>query len=75
MEIDQELKDLGKLEEGSYQDITSKHLLAFINALESTNKLVVLYRLTPLLILGKGTTLGEQAIDFSVLQSPMWKIV
>ena len=59
MEIDRELKDLGKLKEGSYWDITSKHLLAFVDALESTNKLVALYRLTPLPILGKGATLEE----------------
>ena len=59
IEINWELKDLGKLKEGSYRDITSKHLPAFVNALESTNKLVALYHPTPLPILGKGATLGE----------------
>jgi len=67
IEINRELKDPGKLKEGSYWDITSKHLLAFINALESTNKLVALYHLTPLLILEKDATLKEQAINSSVL--------
>jgi len=71
MKIDRELKDLGKLKEGSYQNITCKHLPAFINALESTNKLVVLHHLTPLPILGKGATLREQVINSSVLQSPV----
>ena len=59
MEINQELKDPGKLKEGSYRDITSKYLLVFVNALKSTNKLVALHHLTPLPILGKGATLRE----------------
>ena len=41
----------GKFKESGYRNITSEHLLAFINALKSINKLVVLHRLTPLLIL------------------------
>ena len=67
MEISQELKELGKFKKDSYQNITSEYLLAFINALESINKLVALYRLTPSLILKKNTALGEQVINFSVL--------
>ena len=66
---------MGKFKENNYQNITFKHLLAFINALKSTNKLVVLYRPTPLLILENGAALGEQAIDFSVLQSSAWKTI
>ena len=75
IEINQKLKELGKFKEDSYQNITSKYLLAFINALESINKLVALYRLTPLLILKKGAALGEQVINFSVLQSLIWKTI
>ena len=67
MEINQELKDISKLKEDGFRNTASKHLLAFFNALENTNKLVVLYRPTPLLILKKGTTLEEQIINFSVL--------
>ena len=59
IKIDWELKELGKLKEGSYWDIVFKYLLAFINALKSTNKLVILYHPTPSLILEKGTALGE----------------
>jgi len=59
IEINRELKDPGNIKEGSYRNIASKHSLAFINALESTNKLVVLHHLTPLPILGKGATLRE----------------
>ena len=55
MEISQE----GKFKEGNYQNIASKHLLAFINALKSINKLIVLYRLTPSLILENGAALKE----------------
>ena len=67
IEIDQKLKELGKFKKDSYQNITSKHLLAFINALENINKLIVLHRLTPLLILKKGTALREQVINFNIL--------
>ena len=67
IEISQKLKKLGKFEEGNYQNITFKYLLAFINTLKSINKLIALYRLTPLLILEKGATLREQVINFSVL--------
>ena len=59
IKINWELKESGKLKEGSYWDIVFKYLPVFVNALESINKLVVLYRLTPLLILEKGTALGE----------------
>ena len=59
IEIDWELKELGKLKEGSYWDITSEYLSVFINTLESINKLIVLYRLTPSLISEKGAALGK----------------
>ena len=59
MEINQELKDIGKLKEDGFRNTTSKHLLAFVNTLENTNKLIVLYRPTPSPILKKGTTLEE----------------
>jgi hypothetical protein len=67
MEISQE----GKLKEGNYQNITSKYLLAFVNALKSTNKLVILYYPTPSPISEQGAASGEQIINFSVLQSPI----
>jgi len=67
LEINWELKDLSILEEDSFQNAASEQLLVFINALENTNKLVVLRRLTPLLILEKGIISGEQAINSSVL--------
>ena len=67
IEISQELKELGKFKEGNYQNITSKHLLVFINALKSINKLVVLYHPMPLPILENGAASKEQAIDFSIL--------
>ena len=67
MEISQKLKELGKFEEDNYQNIASEYLLAFIDALKSINKLIVLYRPTPSLILENSTALKEQAIDFSVL--------
>ena len=50
---------MNKLEEDGFRNAASKHLPAFINALENTNKPVVLHHLTPLLILKKGTTLEE----------------
>ena len=67
IEINQELKNINKLKEDSFRNATSKHLLAFINALENTNKPVVLYRLIPLLILKKGTASEEQTINSYVL--------
>ena len=67
MEISQELKELGKFKKNNYQNITFKHLLAFINTLKSTNKLVVLYYLTPSPILKNGAALEEQVIDFNIL--------
>jgi hypothetical protein len=54
-----EINQKGKLKEGGYRNITSKHLLAFIDTLKSTNKLVVLYRPIPLLILEQGTASKE----------------
>ena len=68
IEIDQELKDLGELKSG-FQNTTPKHLLAFINTLKSINNPVILHRLTPSPILKKGTALGEQVINFNILQS------
>ena len=67
IEISQELKELGKFKESNYQNITFKYLLAFINALKSINKLIVLYCLTPSLISENSTALKEQVIDFSIL--------
>ena len=58
IEIDQESKDLGELKD-SFQNTTPKHPLAFIDALGSTNNLIILCRLTPSLILKKGAALGE----------------
>ena len=75
IEINQILKELGKFKKDSYQNITSKYLLAFINTLKSINKLVALYRLTPSPILEKGAALKEQVINFSVLQSSIWKTI
>ena len=68
MEINWELKDLGELKSG-FWNTTPEYLLAFVDALGSTNNLVILRRLTPLPILKKGTALGEQVINFNVLQS------
>jgi len=59
MEINWELIDLGKLKEGGYRDIAFKHSLAFVNTLESTNKLVALHHLTPLPISENSTTLED----------------
>jgi hypothetical protein len=50
---------MNKLEEDGFRNAASEHLPVFINALENTNKLAVLHRLTPLLILKKGTALEE----------------
>ena len=58
IKINQELKELKKFKD-SYQDITSKYLLVFINTLKSINKLVVLYYLTPSPILENGAALRE----------------
>ena len=73
IEVDQELKDISKPKEDSFRSAVSKHLLAFIDALEVANKPVVLSRPIPLPILEKGTILEEQVIDSSVLQSSIWK--
>ena len=62
-----EISQKGKLKEGNYQDITFKYLLAFINALESTNKLVALHHPTPSPISKNSTASGEQVINFNVL--------
>jgi hypothetical protein len=40
---------------------------------EDTNKLVILYCPMPLPISDKAVILGEQVINFSALQSPIWK--
>jgi hypothetical protein len=58
IEIDWELKGLGELKDG-FQNTTPEYLLAFINALKSTNNLVILYRLILLLILEQGAALEE----------------
>ena len=67
MEINRELKDISKLKEDSFRNTASKYSPVFINTLENTNKAAVLYRLTPLLILKKGTALEEQTINSSIL--------
>ena len=67
MEVNQKLKDISKPKEDGFQSAVSKHLPAFINTLEVTNKLVVLSRPTPSPILEKGTILEEQVINSSVL--------
>ena len=54
-----EISQKGKFKEGGYQDVTSKYLPVFINALESTDKLIVLYRPIPLLISEQGAALRE----------------
>jgi len=59
LEIDREPKDLSILKENSFQNAASKQSLAFINAPENTNKLVVLRRLTPSPISEKGVISGE----------------
>ena len=68
IEINRELKDLGELK-SDFQNTTPEHLLAFINALGSTNNPVILCRPTPSPILKKGTALGEQVINSNILQS------
>ena len=67
IEVNQEPKDISKPKEDGFRSAVSKYLLAFINTLEVTNKPVVLSRLIPLPILEKGTILGEQIINSSVL--------
>ena len=57
IEIDWELKDINKLKEDGFQNTASKYSPAFVNALENTNKLAVLYRLKPLLISKYSTAL------------------
>ena len=73
IEVDQEPKDISKPKEDSFQSAISKHLLAFINTPEVANKPVVLSRPTPSPISKKGTVLGEQVINSSILQSSAWK--
>jgi len=67
IEIDCELKDPSKPEEDGFWDTTSKQLLTVISTLEDTDKLAVLYYLTPLPILERGATLREQTINSSIL--------
>ena len=74
IEINQELKDLGELKNG-FQNTTSEYLLAVINALGSINNLIILHRLTPSLISKKSTALGEQVINFNILQSLTWRMI
>jgi len=71
IKINRKLKDLSKPKGDSLWDTAPKQLLIVISTLEDTNKLVVLYRLMPLLISERGATLGEQAINFSILQFPL----
>jgi len=59
IEINWELKDISKLKEDGFRNAASKYLPAFVDALENTNKVAVLHRPTPLLILKKGTALEE----------------
>ena len=68
------MEDLGELKSG-FQNTTSEHLLAFINALRNINNPVILRRPIPSLILEKGTALGEQVIDFNILQSLIWRMI
>ena len=65
---------MGELKSG-FQNTTFEHLLAFINALGSINNLVILHRPTPSPILEKGTALGEQVINFNILQSLTWRTI
>ena len=74
IKINQELKDLGELK-SNFQNTTPEYLLAFINALRNINNLVILHHLTPLLILKKSTALGEQVINFNILQSLAWRTI
>jgi len=67
IEINYKLKDLSKPKGDGLRDTASKQLLIVISTLEDTNKPTVLYRLTPLLILERGTALGEQAVNSSIL--------
>jgi len=67
IEIDRKLKDPSKPEEDGFQDTTPKQLLTVISTLEDTDKLAVLYRLTPLPILERGAILREQIINSSIL--------
>ena len=59
MEINRKLKDLSKPKGDGLWDTAPKQLLTVISTLEDTNKLVVLYRLTSLLISERGAALEE----------------
>ena len=59
IEINWKLKESRKFKKGSYWDIISKYLPAFINVLENINKLIVLYHPTPSPILEMSAILGE----------------
>jgi len=67
IEINRKLKDLSKPKGDSLRDAAPKQLSTVISTLEDTNKPAALHRLTPLPILERGVTLGEQAINSSVL--------
>jgi hypothetical protein len=71
IEINRKLKDLSKPKGDGLWDAAPKQLSIVISTLEDTDKLVVLYCLTPLPILERGVALGEQAINSSILQSPL----
>ena len=73
MEVDWELKDLGKLKEGGFQNTAPKHSPVFINTLGGTNNPIKLHCLMPLPILENGAALKKQEIDFNILQSLAWK--
>ena len=59
IEINRKLKDLSKPKGDGLRDAAPKQLLTVISTLEDINKPAALYRLTPLLISERGTTLGE----------------
>ena len=71
IEIDRKPKDLSKPKGDSLQDATPKQLSTVISTLEDTNKPAALHHPTPLPISERGAALGEQAINSSILQSPL----
>jgi hypothetical protein len=73
MEIDREPKDLSKPEGDGLQDAAPEQSSTVISTLEDTDKPAALHRPTPSPISERGAASGEQAIDSSILQSPLWK--
>jgi len=71
IKVNCKLKDLSKPKEDGPRDAAPKQLSTVISTLEDTNKPVVLYRPTPSPISEKGAALEEQAINSSILQSPL----